>query len=303
MNRRHLLLGAGAAACLDLSKLAAAAADAMSSKANAQATDDYKAIVCLFMYGGNDANNMIVPVSTAEYNTYGLKRGPLKLAKETLLPIAAANKQGISFGLHPSMTGIQKLFASGKAAFVANVGPLAAPTSMVQFQNRSVTLPPNLFSHSDQQFQWQSSISDGSLRTGWGGRLADLLQSSSNLSNSNRSASTISLAGNNTFGNGASGTSFKVSPNGKFGLRFFDSNSQSNATSIAVKEILATNRDHPFEKEWLATIGRSITAQDNLAKAVSTQTFATAFPDTGIATQLKMAARLIASRQSLGVKR
>ena len=303
MNRRHLLLGAGAAACLDLSKLSAAAMDAISGNAHAQSTDDYKALICLFMYGGNDANNMIVPTSSADYLQYAAKRGPLKLNKESLLPIQATNTQGITFGLHPAMTGLQKLFASGKAAFVANVGPLAAPVTMAQYQSRSTALPPNLFSHSDQQFQWQSSVSDGGLRTGWGGRLSDLLQSSASLGNSNRTASTISLAGNNTWGNGASGTSFKVSPAGKFGFRFFDSSSQSNTTSIAVKELLASNRDHIFEREWLSTIQRSIGAQESLAKAIATQTFATAFPNTGIANQLKMAARLIASRQALGVKR
>ncbi len=294
VSRRQFIGGAAAGALVDLGLLAAGANDA-----NAQTADDYRCLVCIFMYGGNDANNMIIPIDPAGYAAYAEKRGPLQLAQNTLLPIPTALTAGVPYALHPAMTGMQKIFQSGKAAVMANVGPLAAPTSKAQYQARSVALPPNLFSHSDQQAQWQSSISDGSAsRTGWGGRLGDLLQSA----NSNRGATLISLAGNNLWENGNTLSSYKVSPSGNFGFDFYKPTSGSDPMSISVNEILKSQRTHMFEKEWIKTIERSIENQRQMAQAVSSQQFSN-FPGTGLGRQLQMAARLIASRGSLGVKR
>jgi uncharacterized protein (DUF1501 family) len=297
-TRRRLLLGAGAAACFDLEKMALAAANAISSPVYAQSADDYKALICLFMYGGNDGNNLLVPIDPSNHALYAAKRGPLKLDPKTLLSIPTSNTGGLSLGLHPSMTGLQKIMSQGKGAFLANVGPIAVPTTKTQYDARSVPLPPNLFSHSDQQSQWQTSTLDGP-KIGWGGRTADLMQSL----NGNRAASTISLNGNATWGNGVTAQAYKVSPSGKFGFDFFKPSSGSDPIAVAVNEMLSANRTHLFEREWVATINRSISAQDNFAKAINNQTFTTAFPGGGIGDQLQMAAKLIASRQNLGVKR
>jgi uncharacterized protein (DUF1501 family) len=296
--RRRLLLGTGAAACLDLEKLALAAVNALSSPANAQSTDDYKCLVCLFMYGGNDGNNLLVPLDSTNHRLYAARRGPLVLDPKTLLPIATDNTPGLNLGLHPAMTGLQKIFNQGKAAFLANVGPLAVPTSKSQWDARSVPLPPNLFSHSDQQSQWQTAAADGP-KLGWGGRIADLSQSL----NANRTASTISLNGNTTWGNGALLQAYKISPSGKFGFDFFKPSSGSDPIAVAVNEMLSANRSHLFEREWVNTINRSISAQENFAKAIGNQTFNTAFPGSHIGSQLQMAAKLIAARQNLGIKR
>ena len=251
------------------------------------------------MYGGNDANNMIIPIDAAGYASYAARRGPLQLPQASLLPVPINNSGGAPFAIHPAMVGIQKLFQSGKAAAVVNVGPLAVPTTRAQFLDRSVQLPPNLFSHSDQQAQWQSSISDGgATRTGWGGRIGDLMQSV----NSNRGATCISLAGNNLWENGTALTSYKVSPSGNFGFDFYKSGTSSDPMSISVGEILAAQRTHLFDREWISVIERSLENQRVMAGAISSQQFAN-FPNSGIGTQLKMAARLIASRNSLGVKR
>ncbi len=297
-NRRRLLLGAGAAACLDLEKMALAAANSISSPAYAQSADDYKALICLFMYGGNDGNNLLVPMDPSNHALYAAKRGPLKLDPKTLLSIPTNNTAGLALGLHPAMTGLQKIMGQGKAAFLANVGPVAVPTTKTQYDARSVPLPPNLFSHSDQQSQWQTSTLDGP-KIGWGGRTADLMQSL----NGNRAASTISLSGNSTWGNGVIAQAYKVSPSGKFGFDFFKPSSGSDPIAVAVNEMLSANRTHLFEREWVATVNRSISAQDNFAKAINNQTFTTAFPGGSIGDQLQMAAKLIASRQNLGVKR
>jgi uncharacterized protein (DUF1501 family) len=308
-SRRQILAmaGAGAAsgALFDLRNLTAAAGDALSStlmsSAQAQtAGEDYRCLVCIFMFGGNDANNMLVPIDPAGYATYAAKRGPLQIPQATLLPIPTAITAGVPYALHPAMTGIQKLFQAGKAAAVVNVGPLALPTTKAQYTGRTVQLPPNLFSHSDQQAQWQSSISDGgATRTGWAGRLGDLVQSQ----NSNRGATLISLAGNNLWENGTSVSSYKVSPSGNFGFDFYKPGSASDPMSISVGEILNAQRTHLFEREWVKTIERSLENQRVMAKSISSQQFSSTFPNSGIGNQLKMAARLIASRGALGVKR
>ena len=163
---------AGLGAWSDLNRIAAAASLG-SPKALGE---DYRALVCVFLFGGNDGNNMVVPTSTTEYQQYASGRtGALALSRASLLPINVANTPGRTFGLHGSMAGLQGLFNQGKAAVVANVGPLLAPTTRTQFRDRSVPVPNDLYSHSDQQAQWQSSISDGAPRTGWGGRLGDLM--------------------------------------------------------------------------------------------------------------------------------
>src|SRR5690349_16844530 len=161
---------AGLAAWGDLNRIAAAAAVAREKAAG----EDYRALVCVFLFGGNDGNNMVVPTAASEYQQYATGRTPaLALPLASLLPITVSNTPGRTFGLREDMAGLQGLFNQKKAAVVANVGPLLAPTSRAQFRDRSVPIPNDLFSHSDQQAQWQSSISDGAPRTGWGGRLGD----------------------------------------------------------------------------------------------------------------------------------
>ena len=312
--RRKFLLGASGAGALgalntvvpiagqglfaDLQRITAAAGDAVIGSAHAQAAEDYKALVCVFMFGGNDANNMVIPMDPSQYALYQRARGPLTLATKDILPIAPSNTGGVPYALHPAMTGMQTLFKGGKAAVIANVGPLAVPTTKAQIMAREVALPPNLYSHSDQQAQWQSSISDGTGRTGWGGRIGDLVQAL----NTNRGTTCVSLAGNNLWQTGATLTSYKVSPSGNFGFDFYKQNS-NDPVSVSVGEILASQRQHPFEQAWLTVIQRALENQRVIAQAVTAQQTQSTFPNTGLGNQLKMAARLISARGALGVKR
>src|ERR1700723_4305143 len=137
----------------------------------AQTSSDYKALVCVFMFGGNDANNMLIPFDTAGYGNYSSIRGPLALPQSTLLQLAPQP----NFALHPSMPEVQSLFNSGNAAFLANVGTLLAPTTRAQYQAKQVAQPNNLFSHPDQQLEWQNQMNSAAGSTGWGGRIADKL--------------------------------------------------------------------------------------------------------------------------------
>ncbi|PYK31345.1 MAG: hypothetical protein DME57_04110 [Verrucomicrobia bacterium] len=141
---------------------------------------EFRALVCLFLYGGNDANNMVVPTDNTTYNVYSIARGPLALAQSSLLPLnlVTPDPQGRTFGLHPNMPELQSLFNTDrKLAVMANVGTLVEPTTAAQYLNGTAKVPPQLFSHADQQVEWQTGWADGPAITGWGGRLADLLTS------------------------------------------------------------------------------------------------------------------------------
>ncbi len=129
----------------------------------AQSAGDYKALVCIFLFGGNDAGNMVIPYT--DYATYSAARQAAGLAipQTSLLQISPPSIAGSVFGLHPSLTGLHELWGMGKLAVVCNVGPLVEPTNRTSYRNGTVRVPLNLFSHSDQQNQWQTSVSDGAI--------------------------------------------------------------------------------------------------------------------------------------------
>jgi uncharacterized protein (DUF1501 family) len=305
MNRRNFLKGIGAAglgAWSDLNRIAAAASVAPAGGAARAAGEDYRALVCLFMFGGNDGNNTVIPTSASEYQQYATGRtGVLALPQGALLPLNVANTPGRSFALHPSMTGLQGLFNQGKAAILANAGPLLAPTTRSDFQARRVPIPPDLYSHSDQQAQWQSSISDGAPRSGWGGRLADLMKGANA---TGESSTLISVSGNNLFEVGTTLSSFKVSPGNHFGFDFYQGASSTDPLSKAITTVIAAPGADLLEGAWNDVIGRALENQRVLSSALAAAPpFATAFPNSGIGGQLQMIARLVSARQALGLKR
>ena len=128
---------------------------------------DYKALVCIFMFGGNDSNNTLVSID--HYANYSSNRGILAIPQAQLLPISP--KSGGNYGLHPSLPGLQSLFQSKAVAILCNVGTLTAPINKAQYQ--AGAHPYALFSHSDQQSQWQTSVSSSNSPSGWGGRMSD----------------------------------------------------------------------------------------------------------------------------------
>jgi uncharacterized protein (DUF1501 family) len=144
--------------------------------AYAAGNSNYKALVCVFLYGGNDCHNTLIPMTTPQqnYQQYASIRGSLALPQAQLPQIAGSG--GAVYGLHPSLAGVQQLYQQGKAAFVANVGSLVVPITRQQYLNKSVPVPDSLFSHSNQTNQWQTARPDDFGVTGWGGRAADILQ-------------------------------------------------------------------------------------------------------------------------------
>lgn len=293
-RRRFLKLASAAGATgLGLTTLA-------HLQAAAQSAGDYKALVCLFMYGGNDSNNLIVPLDATQFGLYQRGRTNLALARESLLPVTPTNTGGRSFGLHPAMPGLQALFGQGKAAVVANVGPLAVPTTKAQWNARSVPIPDNLQSHADQQAQWQTAIVDEAPRSGWGGRMIERLLAAEQ---PNRGYGVLSVSGGNQWQNSdRTLAAYKLSASGNFGFDFYEPGA-TDPVSLAVAETLAESRSHLLEQAWTDVVGRSIETQRVLTQALEGNELATAFPDTGLGRQLRMIARLIAARSSLGLSR
>jgi uncharacterized protein (DUF1501 family) len=265
---------------------------------------DYKALVCLFLNGGNDANNLIVPTGSA-YSAYASARTNLALPQTGLLPISPKTSDGRSWALHAAVPELQNLFNSGKAAFLANVGTLVYPTTKAQYTAASVPLPPQLFSHSDQQVQWQHSVPDKPTQTGWGGRIADLLSA---FNSSEQISMSISVAGKNTFQIGNRISQYAIGTGGASTLA--GNTSTVNPTNLdgirfrAQKDIFALSQPNLLETAFGTTTGDAIVSADLLNTVLNaTPAVQTAFPNTTTGNQLKMVARLIAASPTLGLKR
>lgn len=140
-------------------------------------TSGHRALVCLFLSGGIDSFNVLVPRGASEYAEYQSVRGGIALPQSSLRPINPLSFSGMQLGLHPGLPGVQTLFETGKAAFVCNVGTLIEPVTKDEYDNNLKRLPLGLYSHSDQAEQWQTSTPDLRSPKGWGGRMGDLLRS------------------------------------------------------------------------------------------------------------------------------
>jgi uncharacterized protein (DUF1501 family) len=270
------------------------------SAATTMLSSDYKALVCLFLHGGNDGNNVIVPRDTNGYSSYAAARENIALPQSSLLPLILQNGDGRDFGFHPNLLELQNLFNQQKIAVVANVGTLVAPVTREQYLNGGAAVPPKLFSHTDQSVQWQTSVPDQEIRTGWGGRMADLLQSLNNQSNVSLA---ISFAGTNTFEVGNSVHPLRIKPTGAVGLA---SNDIRNADVClqAFKNLLVQPHTNVFEQTYTDIMTRSMVAYDVLTPALANApTLMTAFPTSGLGAQLKMVAKLISVRAALNMQR
>lgn len=299
MNRRDFLTRSAAAAAL-----AATPGLAYSQViGSAGPFDDYRALVCVFLHGGNDSFNMLVPRSNAEYNVYANARQNLAIAQAELLPITPITSDGVDYGLHPSMPGIQGLFESGAACFVANVGPLVEPTSKDDYFNQSVIVPSQLFSHNDQQDQWHTLKGAGTSKTGWAGRMADLIRTSVT---GQKMATNASLSGNIPFQSADETIAYVMGPQGPLQFEGFstDAGDPLNEQRLAFQRVIEAQYGSIYERGFAEVQRRAIDAADLVSAAIaSAPPLATVFPQGGLGTQLRTVARLIASRDQLSMKR
>ena len=258
----------------------------------AQSASDYKALVCIFFFGGNDSNNMIVPVDS-RYNAYQTMRGAVALGAGTLLPAG-----GSGYGLHPALTNIQRLYTQQHAAAVFNVGTLFVPVSKSTLN--SSMLPRNLYSHSDQTQQWQSSDPNGG-GTGWGGRVNDHLATH----NTGALPPGISVNGGNAlFLSGPVTKGLNFSNANSFGLTTFGEEASMVARLTSLQKVLTFDSGLQLVSAANGVLADSIkSAQEIDAALNSAPALPVAFPNSGLGQQLAQVAQIISVQGALGMNR
>ena len=264
---------------------------------------DYRALVCVFLFGGNDSYNMLVPNTPDEYAQYAAARQNLALLQTDLLPISPASLPGPDFGLHPAMGRIKTLFDGGSAAFVTNVGPLVEPTTKEQYFDGSVTLPPQLFSHNDQQDQWTSLRGNVPSKTGWAGRMADLIRDGVA---GQQMATNASLAGANLFQSADDTVAYVMGPSGPIPYIGFSTTPGDilNEQRLAFLRVVDAPYDSVYERGFAEVQRRAIDAADTVTAAMDAgQPVTTEFPQSQLGRQLETVARLIAARDELQMQR
>jgi uncharacterized protein (DUF1501 family) len=264
----------------------------------AQTSSNYKALVCVFLFGGNDANNTIIPFDTAGYQNYASLRGPMALAQNTLLPLAPTP----NFALHPNLPEIQSLYNSGNVALVANVGTLIQPTTRASYLAHQVTTPTNLFSHPDQQLEWQNAAQSTATQTGWAGRIADAINIQYNV---NAQIPMIaSVAGDTLFCNGASTSPASVSPGNLGNAQCSEGAACAGRLATAQQLVTLSTGVSLVQADNQITSNAYSYATALTSATQSVPALQTVFPaNNGLASQLKQIAQLIQVRSALGMQR
>ena len=281
---------------------------------NSAVTNNYKALVCFYMFGGNDGFNMLVPKGTSEYGIYQTSRSNLALAQNELLSINPVYNQGMNFGLNPNTPGMQQLFESGKLSFICNVGTkLVNDTDITSYQNQE-NLPLSLFSHIDQTAQWQTAYVDQRSGIGWAGRIADLL---SDTNTSQNISMNISLAGNTTFLRGNNTTDFSFTNQGVQLLRHYEHNHNNIPIDFfgqrtgALDSLYNHDYQDPFYNNFNSIMRTGIDANIEYSEALTefenagglSTNFSSAPQGYKFSADLKMVANSIAIGPALGFNR
>lgn len=327
-NRRDFLRSSLAAAlggAALYSALGSLRVVAAAANGRRYAFGDYKALVCIFLSGGNDSFNTIVPYSTAQYSAYLAARNGLAAAGGLGLVQAAVQAQSLdalaaapglpggqpsdggSYGLHPSAAPLRALFNTGKMAVVANVGTLRQPTTQAQYQAASVPLPPQLFSHDDQSICWQTARPDDANADGWGGRIADILYGT----NTGLAPMSISLANENRFLRAAVVSPYAMDASGVEKMSYLGDGAESwimgdnPGGAAAYRALIAEGTQaHILERAYAQAAGAAIDNYEIVSAALdAAPPLATVFPETDLGAQLQMVARLIGVRGALGMSR
>ena len=272
-------------------------------EAAAAVNSDYKALVCIFLFGGNDYANTLPPYDQASYNAYQAQRSALAYLRSDLAATALSPTTplpgGRQFALSPSLAPLLPVFNAGRMAPVLNVGTLTQPTTKAQYVARSVQLPPKLFSHNDQQSFWQASSAEGA-NSGWGGRIGDLVQSG----NGNATLTCINAAGNAVFLTGRQAVQYAVGTSGPIALTARTSLYGSAAASSALQTLMAGTNPGLLANEHAKISKRSLDAYAQVSTALTAApTLTTAFPTSSLGQQLKVVANMISVSSQLGARR
>jgi uncharacterized protein (DUF1501 family) len=270
---------------------------------NAQSpSPDYRALVCVFLFGGMDGNNMVVPTDSSAYAAYARGRQGVALVANTLLPIQA---QGAAYGLHPSLTDLQKLYTDKRLAIVANTGTLVRPITRAEILdgggNIGSALPRNLYSHSDQTVQWQTSNPQGGgSALGWSGRMIDAVLGSHPAAISPG----VSLAGNSQQLVGLLNQPTTITGTGSLGLDYIYDSAQDQARYKGLEQILAVDNGVALVSAMRGIVTTGLSNAAEIRRLFTTApALRTQFPDSDLGNQLFQVAQLLAVRSALGLPR
>ena len=267
----------------------------------AQNGPNYRALVCIFLFGGNDSNNTVIPMDDASYKAYTSIRAGLALTGSDLTQVVNS-VSGAPYAFHAKLTELSSLFASKELAVVANVGSLVQPLTRAQYQAQQAPIPSNLFSHADQQLQWQTSVAQGNSSTGWAGRAADYI-ASQNI-NSSGFPTFVSLAGNSLEGSGVNTQPVAITPGQSLQLKGFTSAAESQARWNEMNSLLTSDNGMSLVQAANNTLANSIADANLLDAALAKVTpLKTQFPKTNIGVQLQQVAQIIQVHGDLGMQR
>ncbi len=288
-----------------LVNLKAFSAAAMANSSTAL-DPEYKALVCIYLSGGNDSFNMLMPRTPSEYNEYATTRSNLAIPLNDMLPVFPNDAGGRLFGLHPSMMRSQQLFNEGKMAFISNVGTLVEPTTRDQYWQGQAELPLGLYSHSDQGQQWMTGLPNERSATGWGGKVADLVN---DMNNNPNISMNLSLSGTNIFQTGRETIEFALDPyNGSSGIYGFGEHDEWNVfdrmRTQAINSMLEAEYQDMFQKTYVDVIRRSRDGHIQFQEAIgNVPELQTQFTDNYLSRSFQTAAYSIAAHEALGMKR
>ncbi|RJG38168.1 DUF1501 domain-containing protein [Motilimonas pumila] len=290
MDRRRFLSmcikGGVSAAALTSTQL-----QAMQNLLNQQNYTDYKAMVCIFLLGGNDSMNMLIPLSGDEKADYLASRQ--NLAIESPLPLSPVS-QLPDTGLNPALAALQSLFEQGDFAFIAGVGTLRAPTSLSDYQNKRSHIPAHLFSHNDQQGRWMHGQEKQSLNTGWGARMLELLEAAPGF------ASNISLAGTNPWQRGHSTSAFAMSRSGQAKIHPLTGTSTRAQQFDAAISRMLRQQAHPLANSYSQGLSKGIAQSQAMNASLEGLAPLPGFSDMPLSQQLHTIAKVIASQSQQG---
>ena len=268
----------------------------------AQNGPDYRALVCIFLFGGNDSNNMVIPTDDVNFKAYTSLRGSIALASTDLTPAVSDVVTGAPYAFHGKLPDVASLFSSKELAVVANVGALVQPLTKVQYLAQKTPIPLNLFSHSDQQQTWQTSVAQGHSPTGWAGRAADYIAAQK--INSSSFPPFFSVAGNVQMGAGADTQPVAIAPGGSLQLTGFNTTAASQARLSALTSLLNLPSGVSLVQAANNVLANSITDATALSNALAgAAALKTQFPTTSIGLQLKQVAQIIQAQSALGMRR
>lgn len=270
--------------------------------ANAQTADDYKALVCVAQFGGNDQSNSVIPRSGGAYSSYQSARPTLAIPAANILPVSPTGFSGPELGFSPSLPGLRTLFEQSRCAVLANVGALVEPMTRDQWKAGAKRAPRQLFSHSDQYTIWESGLPDRASQSGWLGRLGDM---TGNAFNPNSQVSiTMSIAGTTLILAGDQTIQYQIAPTGVARVKDVSSLYGSAAGGAAFKQLFTMAGPNMFQDGLSSITTRALNNASLVESALAAQpALTTAFPNTNLGNQAKMVARMISARKTLQQRR